>query len=135
MHSFDSRLIIERMKQVLELKEDKELREFFGVAQSTFSSWKNRNAIPFETVINFSLEHNLDLNWLILGNSNSEQLATDEQMMLLAYRQLDPTQKMNLMMKMSGLSNGTSGGVVQSGDGNNHQVFHGDVNEVTGISK
>lgn len=62
------------MKQVLALKGDKELREFFGVAQSTFSSWKNRNSLPAEIFINFANERSVDLNWLLLGKGKRKIL-------------------------------------------------------------
>lgn len=137
MSVFDARSIIERMKEVLGFKDDKDLRELFGVAQSTFSSWKNRNAIPFETVINFSLEHNLDLNWLILGINNFVQLEKDENLFLTVYRQLDQAQRASLILQMSGLGNGASSGVnqVANGNNNNQQVFNRDVVEVVGIKK
>lgn len=135
MSLLNSRLIIERMKSVLSANTDDELAQSLGKPSSTVRNWKNRNNLPFDIAIEFAETHSLSLDWLVSGKE-AEQLATDEQMMMLAYRQLTPTQKVNLMMQMSGLGNGASGGVVQNGDGgNNNQVFNGNVKEVTGIRK
>lgn len=138
MVAFDSRLIIERMKQVLELKGDKELRAFFGVAQSTFSSWKNRNSLPADVFINFANERKVDLNWLLLGvgESKVEKLASDEEMMLFAYRKLTPEQKINAIAQMSGLGNSTNDvSLTANGNDNNQQIFHGSVGEVIRVNK
>ncbi|MGX3020946.1 helix-turn-helix domain-containing protein [Ursidibacter sp. B-7004-1] len=135
MSLLNSRLIIERMKSVLSANTDDELAQSLGKPSSTVRNWKTRNNLPFDTAVEFSETHSLSLDWLVSGKE-SEQLATDEQMVLLAYRQLTPAQKANLMMQMSGLSNGGNGSVVQNGDGgNNNQVFNGNVREVTGIRK
>lgn len=135
MSEFDSRLIIERMRKIENVQNDKDLAERISVEASTLSKWKSRNSLPIDKILTFANDKGISIDWLISGKE-AEQLATDEQMMLLAYRQLSPTQKVNLMMQMSGLGNGASGGVVQNGDGgNNNQVFNGNVREVTGIRK
>lgn len=134
MSEFNSRLIIERMREVEQVQNDKELAERIGVEAGTLSKWKNRNSLPIDKIVAFSNENSVSIDWLISGKQ-VEQLAKDETLFLTAYRQLDQTQKATLLLQMSGLNNGTNGNVVQSGDGNNHQVFHGDVKEVTGIKK
>lgn len=135
MSDFNSRSIIERMREVERVQNDKELAERMGVEAGTLSKWKSRNSLPIDKIIAFSSAKGISIDWLISGNNNSVQLEKDEVVFLTAYRQLDQPQRAALLLQMSGLGSGTNGGVVQSGDGNNHQVFHGDVSEVTGIRK
>lgn len=138
MEYLNSRLIIERMKSVLRISNDKDLRDVFGVPQSTFANWKNRNAIPFEIVLRFSQEYQVKLDWLALGIEHN-QLDTAQQMALTAFNALDDQKKIQAISFMSGLQKeaSTDGMNIRTGDNstNNQQVFHGEVKEVIGFNK
>lgn len=63
------REIIQRLKIYLKLDTDKALAEFLGVSVGAISSWKSRNSIDFELIID--TVQGIDLNWLINGDSYS----------------------------------------------------------------
>lgn len=133
---YDSRSIIERMKQVEKVTGDKELAERIGVEAGTLSKWKNRNSLPVERLVAFATEKNISVDWLVFGTEKS-QLDTAQQMALLAFNALNDQQKLQAIAFMSGLQNGTTSGVnmTANGNGNNQQVFSGSVDEVVGIKK
>lgn len=112
MSEFDSRSIIERMREIEKVLNDKELAERIGVEAGTLSKWKSRNSLPVDKIVAFSNAKGVSLDWLISGKAY-EQLAPDETVFLTAYRQLDQTQKAALIVQMSGLGN-TQTGVVQN---------------------
>lgn len=133
---YDSRSIIERMKQVEKVTGDKELAERIGVEAGTLSKWKNRNSLPVERLVAFATEKNISVDWLVFGTEKA-QLDTAQQMALLAFNALNDQQKLQAIAFMSGLQNGTTSGVnmTANGNGNNQQVFSGSVDEVVGIKK
>lgn len=133
---YDSRSIIERMKQVEKVTGDKELAERIGVEAGTLSKWKNRNSLPVERLVAFATEKNISVDWLVFGTEKA-QLDTAQQMALLAFNALNDQQKLQAITFMSGLQNGTTSGVnmTANGNGNNQQVFSGSVDEVVGIKK
>jgi hypothetical protein len=59
----DNNLIITELKKLINAKNDKDLIEFLGCKQSTFSSWKNvTRTIDLELIK--SKFPNLDMNWV-----------------------------------------------------------------------
>lgn len=137
MSFFDSCLIIERMKQAISVREDKELALSLNVQAGTLSKWKTRNSLPIETLLEFAEHYQISVEWLIYGRS-SQQLDTAQQMALLAFNALDEKKKLEAIAFMSGLKNAqpNSGiNLTANGSGNNQQIFHGEVSEVTGIKK
>ena len=57
--------IIEKIKEITKLDKDKDLAKLLNATPENFSRWKTRNSIPYEQLIYFSNEHNIDLNWLL----------------------------------------------------------------------
>lgn len=48
---FDAKSIISRLKSLLNIKTDEELSAFLGVARTTISSWKQRNTLDIQLII------------------------------------------------------------------------------------
>lgn len=63
--------IILKLKQLLGYKTDLELAKLMGVKPNTISSWKTRNTLQFETVIEICKQNKIDLNELFLSNPNA----------------------------------------------------------------
>ena len=59
--------ILERMKQVLDVKSDRQVALSIDVAPDNLNRWKKRNSIPIEKLTEFAMEHGLDMDWLLLG--------------------------------------------------------------------
>ncbi len=62
--------ILNRIKQVLNAKTDKEMTEKWGISYSTLDTWKNRDTIPQKRLLDFSLKYGVSLDWLITGNGD-----------------------------------------------------------------
>lgn len=59
---------IERMKKVVpELRGDKDIYEALGIAQSTFATWKKRQTMQQQALINFCIKYKVNMNWFFAG--------------------------------------------------------------------
>ncbi|MDG6312383.1 helix-turn-helix domain-containing protein [Glaesserella parasuis] len=137
---FSTAEIFQRLRKKTGLATNKELAELLEVNEKTMSGWINRNSLPMEVLILMAEKFNVSFDWLITGESKESKLETAERMLLTAFKDLDDNQKMQAVTFVGNLASGTysSGqGVNQTahGNGNNQQVFSGDVGEVTGIKK
>lgn len=65
--------IIKRLKISLNTKLDKDLYENMGVSQGTFSNWKKRNAIPFENIISICYKKDLDIKYILSGETSDKK--------------------------------------------------------------
>lgn len=61
----DKSLILNEIKKYLGFKTDKELAEFLGVKQNTFSTWRHRNTLDKELIL--SKCDFINANWLLTG--------------------------------------------------------------------
>jgi hypothetical protein len=66
--------IIERMKKVLGFSKDDELATYLGKGRSTPAGWRARSSIPIAESIQIALQHNISLDWLILGRGSGPEL-------------------------------------------------------------
>lgn len=125
MEKFSVRLIIERMKEVLGKENDKALIEELGVAQTTFSNWKNRNNMPIDMILTFAQNHNLSLDWLIYGKDKTQALKATEKMLLTAFNELDDKQQLQAVLFVGNLAQGgaaTNASVTQHAGENAYNV-------------
>lgn len=78
------RMILERMKEVTELRTDMDVCFILGVSRQTVSNYKNDRAdCPVSTLIKFCQEHRISVDWLLHGGLyqkvTEEQLAFSKQ--------------------------------------------------------
>lgn len=57
--------ILNRLKEVYNIKKDTDLAELLGISKSTLSNWISRDSIDFDKI--FSLCEHIDINWLLTG--------------------------------------------------------------------
>ncbi|WP_053067779.1 helix-turn-helix domain-containing protein, partial [Muribacter muris] len=67
MSFLQTELVLERMKNALNLRTNKDLAEKLDVSTQTLSGWKVRNALPLEEILKFSSTHQISLDWLLWG--------------------------------------------------------------------
>jgi len=65
MNYFDE--IFNRIKEKLNINSDKEMYEYMGIIQGTFTNWRRRDKIPYEKINSICVKENLDLNYIING--------------------------------------------------------------------
>lgn len=63
----DTNIILKRLKSLLNVKTDLQLSKILKVKPNTISSWKKRNSMQFESVIDVCEVHHIDLNDLLYG--------------------------------------------------------------------
>lgn len=61
--------ILDRMKSTLSLKTDAELALHLGVSNKTISSWRTRNSLPIESVLQIVDEKGKSLEYFLLGSN------------------------------------------------------------------
>ena len=70
--------ILNRIKQILGAKTDKEMAEKWGISYSTLDTWKNRDKIPEKRLLDFTLKYGVSLDWLLTGEG--EMYKTNERL-------------------------------------------------------
>ncbi|WP_255555079.1 helix-turn-helix domain-containing protein [Flavobacterium sp. NKUCC04_CG] len=63
----DTNIILKRLKTHLNVKTDLQLSKILKVKPNTISSWKKRNSMQFDSVIDVCETHHIDLNELLYG--------------------------------------------------------------------
>jgi len=66
--NMDITLIINKLKEHLNIKFDKELADFLGIKPNTVATWKKRNTIDIDIIM--SKCDLIDANWLLTGKGN-----------------------------------------------------------------
>ncbi|MEM9884400.1 MAG: helix-turn-helix domain-containing protein [Bacteroidota bacterium] len=65
--------IIQRLKDLTQLKRDTYLADALNVQPTTLSTWKTRNSIDYRLVIDFCKRKGFDLNYVLLGRETSQE--------------------------------------------------------------
>ena len=60
--------IIDRMKAASNIRTDAELAAHLSVSSKTVSSWRSRNSLPIESVLQISEETNKNIEYFLLGD-------------------------------------------------------------------
>ena len=63
----DAEAVIRRMKEALELRTDNDLAGALGVSKGTVSSWRKRNAIPYDECVRVAYYTRTHLEWILSG--------------------------------------------------------------------
>ena len=70
--------ILDKLYSALNIKSDIEFCRKYGIKKNTLSTWKARNKIPFELLIEISQNENLDLNWLLKDQPTEPTIQPDQ---------------------------------------------------------
>lgn len=68
----DFEKIIQRLYEKLGIIKDSEFCKKFNITPSTVSSWRNRNSIPYEKIIEITQNANLSLDYVLNGKEIKE---------------------------------------------------------------
>ena len=98
---------LERIKQELDLKKDKDVAEFLGLEPKAFSIRKKRDSIPVDAVRAAAFEHpqlNADWGYILTGRREksvkmpSEKLNKEEQELLALFREAAAADREMILM-------------------------------------
>lgn len=76
--------VIERCKRHKGLKNDKDFAALLGLSAADFGNRKKRGTL-FPLILSWSLNENVNLNWLIRGEDNREPYKTTKQISCTSY--------------------------------------------------
>jgi len=62
--------ILERVGIVIKSQKNEKIAEALNAQPQTCSNWKTRNAMPWVELFEFSIKHNIQLDWLLTGQEN-----------------------------------------------------------------
>ncbi len=71
--------ILYKIKKIMGLKTSLELAKLLNVKPNTLSSWKKRNSLQFETIIELCVKHNIDLNELFADSVSKKNAISNSQ--------------------------------------------------------
>lgn len=103
---FDFKKILKRFKEELNLKHDREIAEILGVEQQNITNWKARNSIPYDLIISFCLEKEINMIYILTGKKDSNSLKNDENLsktqkeITEKIKNLDPIQQKIILNKI-----------------------------------
>jgi len=60
--------IIDRIKEITNLKEDKEVATILSMTQANLSRSKSRNSIPYKHIMRYCQDHAINTNWVFFGH-------------------------------------------------------------------
>lgn len=66
--------VLQRLAEFYKTKTDADLASKLGVAKQTISTWRGRNRIPYELLVDISLKERISLDFLVFGESDGEFL-------------------------------------------------------------
>ena len=102
MDKFSNCLIIERLKNKIGSKTDKELAGKLGVSASTLANWKSptkQKPTLSELVFKYADENNISLDLVILGKEENTQGEMESEL-LERFAKLDFKQKLKLLSSL-----------------------------------
>ncbi|HAM41246.1 MAG TPA: hypothetical protein DCP69_07875 [Candidatus Omnitrophica bacterium] len=77
--------ILDRIKLVTDAKNDADIARLLKVPPKKLAVWKLRNTIPYEQVISFCREFDLELEWILTGAKKArEQINYDDELRISA---------------------------------------------------
>lgn len=75
--SLNSNNLIERLKSKLSIKKDKDLCLLLDIKSNTLSTWRKRDTLDFNKILELCEKHNLDLNYIFF--EEDEKIKPEEE--------------------------------------------------------
>ena len=73
--------ILERMYDKLDVSSDTEFCKTFNIKPSTVSSWKNRDSIPYDLILELSRNANFSLDYVLKGVIKKDEINYKEELL------------------------------------------------------
>lgn len=85
--------IIINIKELFNLKDDKEVCDLLGITSSNFSKMKTRNKIPYDNLFELSEKKDIDINSIIYGKIDKKSTINFEEELHKMIKKLDNQKK------------------------------------------
>lgn len=70
--------IVARLKNSLQIKDDKDLAKLLNMTPATFHGRKKAGSIPYDAIFSLANMENIDYNWLLTGEGSMYKNALSE---------------------------------------------------------
>jgi len=77
----DTNLVLDKLKNILNIKRDIDLSEKLGKSRGTVAVWRKRGSIDYETVIEFAIKNNISLDYLFRNEINKEERENEDNLL------------------------------------------------------
>lgn len=78
-------IILERIKKSLKISNDAEFCQNFNILKNTYSTWKKRDTLPHDFIIELVQNANLSLDYVFFGKEIIKSKSSSRQIALLPY--------------------------------------------------
>ncbi|WP_347374277.1 helix-turn-helix domain-containing protein [Aequorivita sp. Q41] len=78
--------LIDRLKSELSVKKDKDLCDMLGIKHNTLSTWKKRDTLDFNKVLELCERNNLDLNFIFFEEEDENTKAKPQESLIAEKR-------------------------------------------------
>ncbi|WP_331775005.1 helix-turn-helix domain-containing protein [Sulfurospirillum sp. 1612] len=87
--------IINKFKQLLQAKNNKELAQKLGLNDTAISTWLARDTINYQTLVTFAVQNDLDLNFIFKVDTNNKKYGNDQKIAVNTKLFLFPLRALN----------------------------------------
>ena len=77
--------IIERLKEIHEVKTNKDLSLLVGLASTAAHQWKARNVIPYREIVQAHTEKGISIEWLLTGKGEKMESANTSKLLTVPH--------------------------------------------------
>lgn len=70
--------IINKIKELEDVKKYYEVANILNVSQSTFANWQTRGTIPYEVLLRYCKKKGLNLEWILTGEGHKYKITKQE---------------------------------------------------------
>ncbi len=70
--------VFKRLYEALDIKKDSDFCRKYGIHNSTLSTWKKRNSLPYEQLEDIVYNEKLSFDWLLTGKGDKKLGSTNE---------------------------------------------------------
>ena len=94
--------VFDRIKLALSISKDADLARAFEEAPKKIGVWRHRNTVPYEELITFCRQNNLNFEWVFLGKGEMHRGEVSEPILpygtALAIGKIAPSEKLKLKL-------------------------------------
>ena len=105
-------MILERLYSVLNIKNDAEFCDKYGVKQNTVSGWKRRESVPYELIEKIAQNEHISLDTILFGKKITQNTQPDNNSTTIALPRLSMTASAGMGNSLEGIEVFNTGEII-----------------------